>query len=93
MTRGPLVARLQPAFGVTEERDHLVAHDLDDLLRRRKAPKDVLPERPIPYAVDERLDDLELTSASSKARRISRSAASTFSGVSRVSPRRDLNTS
>ena len=56
----PLVARLQPAFGVAEERDHLVAHDLDDLLRRRQAAKHILPERPIAHAVDERLDDLEV---------------------------------
>ena len=56
----PLVARLQSAFGIAEERDHLVADDLDDLLRRRQAPEHVLPQRPIAHAVDERLDDLEI---------------------------------
>ena len=60
MTRGRLFARLQPAFGIAEERDHLVADDLDDLLRRRQAAEHVLPQRPIPHAVDERLDDLEI---------------------------------
>src|SRR5215831_9135954 len=39
------------------------------------------------------LTTLKLTSASSRASRISRKAASTFSGVSRPSPRRDLKTS
>ncbi len=56
----PLVARLQPAFGIPEERDHLVADDLDDLLRRRQAAQHVLSERAIAHAVDERLDDLEV---------------------------------
>src|SRR5918995_4367807 len=56
----PLVTRLQPAFGIAEERDHFVTDDLDDLLRRRQAAQHILPERPIAYAVDECLDDLEI---------------------------------
>ena len=56
----PLARRLQPAFGVAEEREHLVADDLDDLLRRREAAEHVLPHRPVAHAVDERLDDLEV---------------------------------
>ena len=60
MTRGPLRRRLQAALGVAEERQHLVADDLDDLLRRRQAPQDVLPHRPVAHAIDERLDDLEV---------------------------------
>ncbi len=53
-------ARLQAASGVAEERDHLVAHDLDDLLRRREAAEDFLVERAVADAVGERLDDLEV---------------------------------
>ena len=60
MTRGRLRRRLQPALGVAEQRQHLVADDLDDLLRRRQAPQHVLPHRPVAHAVDERLDDLEV---------------------------------
>ena len=60
MTRGRLLRRLQPAFGIAEERDHFVADDLDDLLRRRQAAEHILPQRPIAHAVDERLDDLEI---------------------------------
>jgi hypothetical protein len=56
----PLVAGLQPTFGIAEECDHLVADDLDDLLRRRQTPEHVLPQRSIPHAIDERLDDLEV---------------------------------
>ena len=56
----PLARRLEPAFGVAEERHHLVADDLDDLLRRRQAAQHVLPHRPVAHAVDERLDDLEV---------------------------------
>ena len=60
MTRGRLRGRLQAALGVAEQRDHLVADDLDDLLRRREAAEHVLPHRPVANAVDERLDDLEV---------------------------------
>ena len=60
MTRGRLRRRLQAALGVAEERHHLVADDLDDLLRRRQAAQDVLPHRPVADAIDERLDDLEI---------------------------------
>ena len=56
----PLARRRQAPFGVAEERQHLVADDLDDLLRRRQAAEHVLPHRPIAHAVDERLDDLEV---------------------------------
>ena len=59
-TRGRLLVGWQPAFGVAEERQHLVADDLDDLLRRRQAAEDVLPHRPVAHPVDERLDDLEV---------------------------------
>ena len=60
MTRGRLRRRRQAALGVAEERHHLVADDLDDLLRRRQAAEHVLPHRPVAHAVDERLDDLEV---------------------------------
>ena len=60
MTRGRLVVGRQPAFGVAEQRHHLVADDLDDLLRRRQAAEHVLLHRPVADAVDERLDDLEV---------------------------------
>ena len=38
----PLGRRLEAAFGVAEERHHLVADDPDDFLRRRQAAQDVL---------------------------------------------------
>ena len=62
---GPLARRLQSPFGAPEERDHLVADDLDDFLRGRQAAQDVLPRlhrvhRPVADAVDECLDDLEV---------------------------------
>ena len=43
MTRGRLLVGCEAAFGVAEERHHLVADDLDDLLRRREAAQHVLP--------------------------------------------------
>ena len=52
--------RRQTARTVAEERQHFVAHDPDDLLRRRQALQDFLVDRLIPHAVDERLDDLEV---------------------------------
>ena len=52
--------RLEAALGRAEERHHLVADDLDDLLRRRQAAQDVLPHRAVAHPVDERLDDLEV---------------------------------
>ena len=55
-----LARRLEAAFGVAEERDHLVADDLDDLLRRRQAAENILPHRAVANPVDERLDDLEI---------------------------------
>ena len=60
MTRGRLRRRLQAPFGIAEERHHLVADDLDDLLRGRQAAQHVLPHRPVADAVDEGLDDLEV---------------------------------
>src|SRR5882724_2013843 len=56
----PLAGRGKPALGVAEEAHHFVANDLDDLLRRRQAVKNVLPHRAVAYSVDERLDDLEI---------------------------------
>ena len=52
--------RRQPARRVAEQRQHLVADDADDLLRRRQALEDLLVDRAIAHAVDERLDDLEV---------------------------------
>ncbi len=60
MTRGRARALLQPALGVAEERDQLVADDLDDLLARREALQDRLIHRAIADAIDEGLDDLEV---------------------------------
>ena len=60
MTRGRSRRRRQPALRVAEQRQHLVADDLDDLLRRRQALEHVLVHRPIAHAIDERLDDLEV---------------------------------
>jgi hypothetical protein len=54
------VAGRQSALGVSEERQHLVADDLDDLLTRRQAFQNRLVARLIPDAIDERLDDLEV---------------------------------
>src|SRR5207244_5029257 len=56
----PLRRWLETAFRVAEERHHLVANDLDHLLRRREAAEDVLPHRAVANTVDERLDDLEV---------------------------------
>src|SRR5262245_43734452 len=52
--------RLQPAFDITEKTEHLVADDLDDLLRRGQAPQHVLPHGAVADAIDERLDDFEV---------------------------------
>ena len=60
MTRGCADDGGRPPGAVAEERQHLVAHDPDDLLRRRQALQDLLVDRLIPHAVDERLDDLEV---------------------------------
>ena len=45
---------------VAEQREHLVADDAHDLLRRRQAAQDLLVHRPIAHAIDEGLDDLEV---------------------------------
>ena len=50
----------QAAFGVAEERQHLVADDLDDLLPGRQALQDRLVHGLVADAIDERLDDLEV---------------------------------
>jgi len=57
---GPRRRRRQPSGGVTEERQHLVAHDPHDLLRRRQAAKDLLIDGPVSHAIDKGLDDLEV---------------------------------
>jgi hypothetical protein len=57
---GTLARRLEAPFSNAEERDHLVADDPDDLLRRREAAQNILPHRAITNPVDERLDDLEI---------------------------------
>ena len=51
---------LQPALGIAEQREQLIANDLDDLLARGQALEDRLIHRPIAHAIDERLDDLEV---------------------------------
>ena len=60
MTRGRASAGGSPPWRVAEERQHLVADDPHDLLVRRQALEDVLVDRPIAHAIDERLDDLEV---------------------------------
>jgi hypothetical protein len=44
----------------SEQRDQLVAHDLDHLLRRREAFQHILPQSSLAHPVDERLDDAEV---------------------------------
>ena len=51
---------LQPALGIAEQREQLIANDLDDLLARGQALQDRLIHRAIAHAIDERLDDLEV---------------------------------
>ena len=60
MTRGRALRLDQPALGVAEQRQQLVADDLDDLLARRQALEDRLVHRAIAHAIDEGLDDLEV---------------------------------
>ena len=60
MTRGDARRRRQAARRLAEQREHLVAHDADDLLRRRQAPQDVFADRLGAHALDERLDDAEV---------------------------------
>ena len=55
-----LARRRQPALGVPEERQHLVAHDAHDLLVGGQAPEHFLVDGPIAHAIDEGLDDLEV---------------------------------
>jgi hypothetical protein len=50
----------QPALRVSEQSQHLVAHDAHDLLIRREAAEDFLVDGPIAHPIDERLDDLEV---------------------------------
>ena len=58
----PFRGGLKSALAVAKQRDHLVADDLDDLLRGREAAEDslVLAEGAIADPVDKRLDDLEV---------------------------------
>jgi hypothetical protein len=50
----------QPARRSAEHLDHLVVHDLDDLLPRRKLLIDLLPDRLRSDPLNEILDDLEV---------------------------------
>ncbi len=52
--------RRQPPLGVAEQRQHLVADDPHDLLRRREALQNLLIDRPVAHPVDESLHDLEV---------------------------------
>ena len=56
----PRLRRRQSALRVAEQRQHLVAHDPHDLLRRGQAAQHFLVDRLVADAVDERLDDLEV---------------------------------
>src|SRR5262249_47308769 len=56
----PCIRLWKPSGGVTEERQHFVADDADDLLRRRQAFQDLLIDGAVAHAVDESLDDLEV---------------------------------
>ena len=60
MTRGCFARLRQAALGVAEQRQQLVADDLDDLLRRRQAALHRLVGGAIADAIDERLDDLQV---------------------------------
>ena len=51
---------LQAALGVAEQREQLVADDLDDLLTRRQALEHRLIHRAVTHAIDERGYDLEV---------------------------------
>ncbi len=60
---GSLIGRLEAALGVAEKRHHLVANNLDDLLRRHEAAQHAVVDRvhgAIPHPVDKRFDDLEV---------------------------------
>ena len=59
-TRGDFCVWRQPALRIAEEREHLVAHDADDVLRRREAAEHFLVHRAIAHAIGKRLDDLEV---------------------------------
>ena len=59
-TRGDARRRAQPSRDVTEEREHLVAHDPHDLLRRRQAAQDLFADGLRAHPLDERLDDPEV---------------------------------
>ena len=50
----------QAALGIAEQRQQLVADDLDDLLRRRQAALHRLVVGAIAHPIDERLDDLQV---------------------------------
>ena len=59
-TRGVARRRRQPAGRVAEQRQHLVAHDAHDVLRRRQALQDLVADGLRAHAIDERLDDAEV---------------------------------
>jgi hypothetical protein len=50
----------QPSRRLPEERQHLVAHDADDLLVGRQAAQHFLIDGAVAHAIDESLDDLEV---------------------------------
>ena len=56
----PFAALGEPALRVTEEAEHLIPDDLDDLLRRRQALENRCLHGLVAHAIDERLDDLEI---------------------------------
>ena len=73
-----------------ENLDELLVDDLDDLLRGVQRLADLLAQGPLADGRDERLTTGSATSASSRARRMSRSATLTSCSVSRPFPRRPL---
>ena len=94
ITRGRADGFLQPALRVAEQREQLIANDLDDLLRSGSRPfwtsSSIARSR---TRSTNALTTLKLTSASSSARRISPSTLSTVASVRRVSPLSDWKTS
>ena len=60
MTRGRSADAGSPPWRIAEERQHLVAHDANDLLLGRQAAQHFLVDGAIAHAIDEGLDDLEV---------------------------------
>src|SRR3954471_11658350 len=52
--------RRQSTCRVSEQREHFVAHDSYDLLRRSQALENFLIDGAVAHPIDERLDDLEI---------------------------------